>query len=158
MGEWLADFLYKFTHKDNLSNYKNTFVDPGHVGAKLIEGFYSSPFNNPLLIPICPLEEIFQSNYEYVYIITVSFDYNSLPGLDDKSIMLSVCQYNDFILTALPVKFLEKYKYYITLMEENKKSFAEISYDDDEVEKDGYLSEDQLLIEFLKKIPVDFNR
>ena len=41
-------------------------------------------------------------------------------------------------------------------MEEKKKSFAEISYNDDEVEKGGYFSEDQLFIEFLEKIPNDY--
>jgi hypothetical protein len=89
-----------------------------------------------------------------VYIITISCDSNL--GLNDKSIMLSVCYYREFILTARPEKFLEKYKYYTTQIEENKKSFAEISYDDDEVEKNGYLSEDQLLIEFLERNCNDF--
>jgi hypothetical protein len=148
VGEWLANFLSKFIR--NLSTL-NTYVDTGLFGAKLIEGFYSSPFNNPRLIPVGPLKKIFQSDYQYAYIITVS--YSSYHGLNDKSLMLSVCHYKDFILTARPEKFLEKYKYYITQMEENKKSFAEISYDDEEVEKDGYLSEDQLLIKFLKDYP-----
>uniref|UniRef100_U9V537 Uncharacterized protein n=1 Tax=Rhizophagus irregularis (strain DAOM 181602 / DAOM 197198 / MUCL 43194) TaxID=747089 RepID=U9V537_RHIID len=71
LGEWLANFLYEFTH--NLSTYPDT----GLLATRLIEGLYSK----------------------------------------------------------------------------NNKSFAEISYDDDEVEKNGYLSEDQLLIKFLKEIP-----
>ncbi|CAG8700743.1 uncharacterized protein OCT59_020010 [Rhizophagus irregularis] len=146
LGEWLANFLYEFTH--NLSTYPDT----GLLATRLIEGLYSSNFFvNPRLVPIAPLEEMFHSDYDYVYIITVSCDSNL--GLNDKSIMLSVCYYREFILTARPEKFLEKYKYYITQIKENNKSFAEISYDDDEVEKNGYLSEDQLLIKFLKEIP-----
>ncbi|CAB4493617.1 unnamed protein product [Rhizophagus irregularis] len=43
--------------------------------------------------------------------------------------------HKDFILTARPEKFVEKYLYYMEQMEKNKKSFAEINYDD-EVEKD----------------------
>ncbi|CAB4440789.1 unnamed protein product [Rhizophagus irregularis] len=146
LGEWLANFLYKFTH--NLS----TYADTGLLATRLIEGLYSSNFfvTVPRLAPIAPLEEMFHSDYDYVYIITVSCDSNL--GLNDKSIMLSVCYYREFILTARPEKFLEKYKYYITQIKKNNKSFAEISYDDDEVEKNGYLSEDQLLIKFLKEI------
>ncbi|GBC05740.1 hypothetical protein RclHR1_00640028 [Rhizophagus clarus] len=150
VGEWLADFLQKFTQ--DLSTL-TTFADAGLLGAKLIKAFYSSPFSNPRLEPIAPLEDIFQIDYDYVYIITVT--YSSRHGMDDKSIMLSVCHYKDFILTARPEKLLEKYKYYVTQMEENKKSFAEISYDDEEVEKNGYLSEDQLLLEFIKKTAFD---
>ncbi|GBC04572.1 hypothetical protein RclHR1_05750004 [Rhizophagus clarus] len=141
LGEWLADFLQKFTK--NLS----TYVDTGILGAKLIEGLYSSSFSNIRLMCIDPLEEIFRADYSYAYIITVS--YNSNHCFDNNSIMLSVFMNNNF-LTARPEKFLEKYIYYETQMEENGKSFAEISYDDVEVEKDGFLSEDQLLVEFLK--------
>jgi hypothetical protein len=127
VGEWLAEFLYKF--KQNLSTLSN-FVDAGLLGAKLIKAFYSSEFKNPRLIPIT---NIFQSDYEYAYIITVSCDSNL--GLNDNSIMLSAYRYEDHILTARPEKFL--------------KSFAENNYGDDEVEKNGYLLEDQLLIKFL---------
>ena len=51
----------------------------------------------------------------YAYIITVEYDSNSDidSGIDDKSIMLSVCRYKDFILMAQPEKFLEKYNYYV---------------------------------------------
>ncbi|PKY16593.1 hypothetical protein RhiirB3_482785 [Rhizophagus irregularis] len=100
LGEWLANFLYEFTH--NLS----TYADTGLLATRLIEGLYSSNFFvNPRLVPIAPLEEMFHSDYDYVYIITVSCDSNL--GLNDKSIMLSVCYYREFILTARPEKFLE---------------------------------------------------
>lgn len=148
IGEWLADFLCEFIR--NLPALA-TYANAGLLGSKLVEGFYLSEFEHLRLIPAKPLKEIFKHAYEYAYIITVSSDSDrTLYGLDDKSIMLSVYQYKDFILTARPEKFLDKYKYYMTQMEENKKSFGEISYDDDdEVDNDGYLSEDQLLIEFL---------
>ena len=150
VGEWLAKFLREFTR--NLES--STYADTGLLGAKLIKGFYASEFKNPRLIPIMALKDMFQNDFEYAYIITTSYDSNH--GINDKSIMLSVCDHNDFILTARPEKFLEKYTYYKSQMEEMKKSFAEISYGDDEVEKDGYLSEDQLLIEFLKKFVSHF--
>ncbi|CAB4442784.1 unnamed protein product [Rhizophagus irregularis] len=151
VGEWLANFLRKFGQDCSTQNDSmiQTYADTGLLGAKLINAFYSSSklIMNPRLVPIESLENMFQVDHEYAYIITTSYDEN--VGINDKSIMLSVCDNKDFILTARPEKFVEKYSYYMEQMEKNKKSFAEINYDD-EVEKDGYLSEDQLLIEFLK--------
>lgn len=152
VGEWLANFLHKFgkdfSSQKQSDSIISTYADTGLLGAKLINGFYSSSklIMNPRLIPIESLENIFQNDFEYAYIITTSYDENY--GINDKSIMLSVCDHKDFILTARPEKFVEKYTYYMEQMEKHKKSFAEINYDD-EVEKEGYLSEDQLLIEFL---------
>ncbi|RIA92188.1 hypothetical protein C1645_80625 [Glomus cerebriforme] len=141
VGEWLASFLCNFLAE------KIIYVDAGLLGIRLIHAFSMSDFKNPRIIPITSLEELFKTSvYEYVYFITV----DSESSKSQYNIMLSVCD-GDFILTARPEKFLAKYKYYSTQMEEMKKSFAEINYGDDEVEKEGYLSEDLLLLEFLRR-------
>ncbi|RIA92877.1 hypothetical protein C1645_763800 [Glomus cerebriforme] len=151
VGEWLANFLCDLIRNFVATSPNNLCPETGILGAKLIHAFSTSDFTNPHLIPIASLEELFQSNYEYAYIITVDVNYSGFL-VNNQSITLSVYD-GDFILTARPEKFLAKYKYYKTQMEEMKNSFTEINYGDDEVEKEGYLSEDQLLIEFLRKIP-----
>jgi hypothetical protein len=147
VGEWLANFICEFIHEFTNST---RWVNSGLLGAKLIKDFSSTDqFQAPRLIPIKPLKEIFQNNYDYVYIVTYNMD-ESADKINDKSIMLGVYEHGDYILTARPRKFLEKYQYYKTQMEEMGKSFVEIEYGDDEVKKEGYFSEDQLLVEFLK--------
>ena len=147
VGEWLAKFICKF-----ISDYKTSkdSVSSGAFGAKLIKAFFSmSEFQAPRLMPIAPLKEIFQSDYAYAYIITLDRS-NDWTGICNDSVMLSVYEPSDYILTARPEKFLEKYRYYKSQMEEMRKPFAEIDYGDNEVEKEGYLSEDQILLEFLE--------
>ncbi|RIA96650.1 hypothetical protein C1645_871897 [Glomus cerebriforme] len=144
VGEWLANFLCNFT--SNLAE-KDFHIDTGLLGTRLIHAFSMSNFKNPRFIPIASLEELFKtSDYTYAYLITVDSE-----SLGNQSVMLSV-YVDDFILTARPEKFLAKYKYYSEQMEKTKKSFAEINYGDDEVKKEGYFSEDLLLLGFLTKI------
>src|SRR4051794_20095637 len=142
VGEWLANFICEFIHESTNSTIR--WLHGGLFGAKLIKAFSSTnQFQAPRLISIKSLKKIFQDNYDYVYIITYDND-ESVSNISDKSIMLGVYEHGDYILTARPGKFLEKYQYYKTQMEETRKSFVEIEYGDEEVKKEGYLSEDQL--------------
>src|SRR6266496_5524543 len=140
VGEFLANFLCEL-----IRDFKNTssYIDVGLIAAKVTNATFSMS-ERPRLIPIGPLRGLLE-DYEYAYIITI----NSEHQFNDNSIMLSVI-YNEFILTARPEKFLEKYEYYETKMEETDKSFEEINakidYGDNEVDKEGYFSEEQLLI------------
>jgi hypothetical protein len=147
LGTWLVNFLCKFT--SNLKKNPSVYNDTGILGAELIKDYMTSEYKANIN-SFEPLEKLFLSGFDYIYIITTTFDSKCRPN--DNSIMLTVIFDEGFILTARPEKFLGKYEYYKTQMEENKKSFAEIDYGDDEVLKEGYFSEDQLLIKFLYDI------
>src|SRR5207249_2892314 len=134
IGEWLAKFICEF-----ISEFKDAldWINCGFFGAKLIKAFFSmNESQAPRIMPIRSLKEIFQSNYEYVYIITFNSDEIIHGKIINKSVVLSVYEHKDYILTARPEKFLKKYQHYKTQMEEMRKSFAEIDYGDDEVEKE----------------------
>src|SRR5581483_9660069 len=153
IGEWLANFICKIIRDHSLdsSNYVcASTIAADLVAATCLLSKFSFEFDRSFIIPIDSLKNIFKVDYEYVYIVT----FEEFGKFCDKSIMLSVYEHvvyqtGDYILTARPNKFLAKYKYYKTQMESGK-SFAEINYGDDEVEKEGYLLEDQLLVDYLK--------
>ncbi|GBC07970.1 hypothetical protein RclHR1_07820005 [Rhizophagus clarus] len=144
-GTWLVNFLCKF--KDNLRNNSPAYLDTGLLAAKLIKDFMMSEYD-ARVIPFMSLEKLFTDPPDFTYIIITTSQSEF-----DNSIMLSMLNFKEIILTARPEKFLGKYEYYCKQMKENKKSFVEIDYGDDEVINEGYFSEDQLFIKFVKDIP-----
>ena len=141
VGERLAEFLCKYIHDSSSKP-----IDTGLLAAKLVEeivGKNTHIFNFKLM-PLAPLEDMFRCyDYAFAYIITVDLNYHN-------SIMLSVID-ND-ILTARPNKFMRKFQHYSEQMEVLGKSFEKVDYGDDEVEEEGYLSEDKLLFKFWRNL------
>ncbi|GBC07971.1 hypothetical protein RclHR1_07820006 [Rhizophagus clarus] len=148
LGTSLVNFLCNF--KDDLKNNPSAYLDTGLLAAKLIKDFMISE-HDARIIPFMSLEKLFTIPPDFTYIITTT------PNSEfDNSIMLSMLSGKETILTARPEKFLGKYEYYCKQMKENKKSFAEVDYGDDEVVNEGYFLEDQLFTKFVKEIPFTF--
>ncbi|RIA84190.1 hypothetical protein C1645_428732 [Glomus cerebriforme] len=141
VGEWLAEFLSKF-----IRDFSSVHLDTGFFAAKFVKDFMEKDDQHKLLCPIAPLQEMFRHDHQLAYIITVD---STRKFFDDKSIMLSM--YSNCILTARPEKFMKKYKQCENQIEESEIQYEVIDYGDEEVEKEGYLSEDQLLGKFLLK-------
>ncbi|RIA97388.1 hypothetical protein C1645_854132 [Glomus cerebriforme] len=144
LGEWLAEFLSKF-----ISDFSSVNLDAGFFAAKFVKDFMEKDDQHKTLYPIQPLQEMFRCDHQYAYIITVD---STRKFFDDKSIMLSM--YSNCILTARPEKFMEKYKQVKNQIEESEIEYEVIDYGDEEVEKEGYLSEDRLLAKFLLRFEI----
>ncbi|RIA97385.1 hypothetical protein C1645_814084 [Glomus cerebriforme] len=140
VGEWLAKFLCEF-----IREYSSMHMDAGFFTAKFVKDFMEKDKQHKFLCPLAPLEEMFQYGHQVAYIITIDA---TRQFFDDKSFMLSV--YENCILTARPENFMEKYKQCENQIKESEISCEVVDYGDDEVEKEGYLSEDRLLAKFLK--------
>jgi hypothetical protein len=144
VGEWLAEFLCKFLH-----DYSSKYMDTGFLAAKFVKAYMEKDTytQSKRLFPITSLEKMFRYDHQKAYIITTD---STRKFFDNKSIMLT--SIGNCIITARPEKFMMKYLQCVERMEESRIPNEVIDYGDDEIEKEGYLAEDQLLSKFLTNL------
>lgn len=147
VGEWLANFFCEFLH-----DYSSRYMDTGFLAAKFVKDFMEKDTNFKRLMPLASLKKMYRYDHQMAYIITTD---STRKFFDNKSIMLT--SRGNCIITAWPEKFMTIYCQNANRIEKSIIPDEVIDYGDEELEKEGYLAEDQLLSKFLNEINNYYN-